>query len=172
MLSRKNKNILALSFALVLLVLNVITEVINIFQIDSFLLLKSLLIILILFFIKDTNIKLNKIIKILITFWILFFLINIILNMVNVYQLDRYQSINLLCQSNKQVCDTISTLFFKFKLFRFITLSPTCLLYTALMWFTQNQFFLAFLDFFFTFFSAGVVRCASRTWVFHSFFWQ
>ena len=113
--NKLNNTILILSSVL-LLVLNLLTEFSDVFSIDSLLIIKSLLLIIIVFYVKSLiNIDSKKI-NLFLLFWIVIFLINILFNLINVYSLGENQFAQQFCQLNSSFCQLTSLLFFKLKI--------------------------------------------------------
>lgn len=123
---KNNSNLqllLLASLSILLLFFNLVIEMSSGSQIDNFLMIRVFVSISITFLIKKNYHKINKIIVYFSIFWILVFIFNITLNMINVYQLDRFTLVSGFCQNKPDLCDLIYKLFFKLKFFRFITLS-------------------------------------------------
>lgn len=100
----------------------ILRSIITLFIVGIFFLLK-----------KSTRTKLQKAIYIFTFVWAGAFLLNIVLNMVNVYSLGENQAIQSFCAANSQICIFIETAFYKLKLFRFITLSPYFFIFPLLI---------------------------------------
>lgn len=123
---KKNKNyfyVFLLPVVVTIIYLVIIGEIYDGVRVDDFLYIKSFLSIISVFIISRMYKENKKILNIILLFFTVFFIINILLNMVNVYQLNRFGLTNYLCSSNLKICKISSDVFFKLKIFRFITIS-------------------------------------------------
>ena len=128
-LKRENKlisysSLLVVFLSLFLFGINILIELNTYFPSDSFLIARSVIAIIIFHLLLISQKKIQKKwIKTASVLWLLLFLTNIILNIINVYNLDKYNFVNIFCNSNSNICEAITSLFYKLKIFRFITLS-------------------------------------------------
>lgn len=125
MLLKKNSKlnssyVYAIILGIILISFNLFIEISSV-SIDSHLLIRSILSVFLIILIN--GFKNKKFLKYLLVLFITIFSLNIILNMINVYSLNENSMVQNFCQQNGSICSSLTVLFFKFKIFRFITLS-------------------------------------------------
>ena len=64
---------------------------------------------------------------------VVFYLINLLANLINVYHLERFPSLMGYCEQNEQLCDTIVRTFFQFKVYRFVSLTSYFFMYVIFL---------------------------------------
>lgn len=72
------------------------------------------------------------IIKLLILFFFLY-LINFFANSINIYHLDKFDSVTNFCRSNIQICSATSFWFFKLRIYRYISLTSYFFFYVMFL---------------------------------------
>ena len=72
------------------------------------------------------------IIKLLIVFFFLY-IINFFANSINIYHLEKFESINNYCNLNPNICYSIQNLFFHLKIYRFVSLTSYFFYYTIFL---------------------------------------
>lgn len=72
------------------------------------------------------------IVKLLALFFVLY-LINFFTNSINIYHLDKFESVNSFCQTNPNTCLSISNWFFKLKIYRYISLTSYFFFYVMFL---------------------------------------
>jgi hypothetical protein len=72
------------------------------------------------------------IIKLLFLF-IFLYLINFVINSINIYHLDKFEQVNMFCQANTSICDSIAKNFYRFKIYRFVSLTSYFFFYVIFL---------------------------------------
>lgn len=84
------------------------------------------------FLYANSDFKTNKFvkncIKITLVFFILLLMMYVFLHFLNIYNLYRFKEVEMFCTKHTDVCATVTSIFFKLKIYRFITLSISLLL--------------------------------------------
>jgi hypothetical protein len=136
----KSTSILLL-LSLLLIAINSIVELLSSLSFESYIFLRSAVAVLIIFYLEKVKYKFKSYINIFLVLFIILFLFNFFLNIIDIYHLNNYKIISNICKSNNYLCELIPILFYKFKLFRFITLSSVFFSFPILIIiFSQSEF--------------------------------
>lgn len=75
----------------------------------------------------------NRIIIKLLVFFVIIYLINLSFNLINIYHLERFPEINEFCAQNQHTCEYIVSNFFRYKAYRFVSLTPYFFFYVIFL---------------------------------------